>query len=340
MEGTAKIKSHSLKSVLFQWETMIFVIFIIINIININLSSNYLNFNNMMNNMVVFMDKALMVFTTMMVLLLGEIDISIASIMCLSGCLTGVAFEAGLPIVPAMLVGLLVGAACGFFNGILLVVFPDLNSTIVTLGNQILFRGIAYMILEDKPITSISSKMSFLAWSKAAGIPLILIVFLVETLVFAFVIHRTKFGRSLYAIGSNAKASRFSGIKTNRIKVLVFTLSGLCAGFAGLFLISKLGSARASIAKGYEMEVIAMAILGGVSTAGGKGKVLGAVLGVFSIGFLRYGLGIVNVSSQILMIIIGALLVVAVAIPNLKEVISESASGGWIRLRVIHNKQK
>ena len=336
MEGTAKIKSHSLKSVLFQWETMIFVIFIIINIININLSSNYLNFNNMMNNMVVFMDKALMVFTTMMVLLLGEIDISIASIMCLSGCCTGVAFEAGLPIVPAMMAG----AACGFFNGILLVAFPDLNSTIVTLGNQILFRGIAYMILEDKPITSISSKMSFLAWSKAAGIPLILIVFLVETLVFAFVIHRTKFGRSLYAIGSNAKASRFSGIKTNRIKVLVFTLSGLCAGFAGLFLISKLGSARASIAKGYEMEVIAMAILGGVSTAGGKGKVLGAVLGVFSIGFLRYGLGIVNVSSQILMIIIGALLVVAVAIPNLKEVISESASGGWIRLRVIHNKQK
>ena len=121
---------------------MIFVIFIIINIININLSSNYLNFNNMMNNMVVFMDKALMVFTTMMVLLLGEIDISIASIMCLSGCCTGVAFEAGLPIVPAMMVGLLVGAACGFFNGILLVAFPDLNSTIVTLGNQILFRGL------------------------------------------------------------------------------------------------------------------------------------------------------------------------------------------------------
>ena len=231
MEGTAKTRSHSLKSVLFQWETMIFVIFIIINIININLSSNYLNFNNMMNNMVVFMDKALMVFTTMMVLLLGEIDISIASIMCLSGCCTGVAFEAGLPIVPAMMVGLLVGAACGFFNGILLVAFPDLNSTIVTLGNQILFRGIAYMILEDKPITSISSKMSFLAWSKVAGIPLILIVFFVETLIFAFVIHRTKFGRSLYAIGSNAKASRFSGIKTNQSKVLVFTISGLCRAF-------------------------------------------------------------------------------------------------------------
>ena len=140
MEGTAKTRSHSLKSVLFQWETMIFVIFIIINIININLSSNYLNFNNMMNNMVVFMDKALMVFTTMMVLLLGEIDISIASIMCLSGCCAGVAFEAGLPIVPAMVVGVLVGAACGFFNGILLVAFPDLNSTIVTLGNQILFH--------------------------------------------------------------------------------------------------------------------------------------------------------------------------------------------------------
>lgn len=316
--------SFSVKSIFHQWEFMVFIIFVGINIMNMNLSENYMNFSNIMNNMVNFMDKALMVFATMMVLLLGEIDISIASIMCLSGCSTAMAFEAGAPISIAIIIGLIVGTTCGFFNGLLLVAFPELNSTIVTLGNMILFRGIAYMLLEDNAITSISKVMTFLAWGKIGQVPLILFVFVIELMVFTYLIHRTKFGRCLYAIGSNTTASYFSGIKTARVKLLVFTISGFCAGFAGMFLISKLGSARASIAKGYEMEVIAMAILGGVSTSGGKGRVLGAVIGVFSIGFLRYGLGIVNVSSQILMIIIGSLLIIAVAISNLKQILAES----------------
>jgi len=315
----------SWKRFFMQWEWMLFGIFLLINLMNALISPNYLRFDNIMNTMIIFLDKALMVYGIMMVLLLGEIDISVASIVTLSGVCAAISYEAGMSIAAAVLVALTVGAACGAFNGLLLVKFRELNSTIVTLGNMIFFRGVAYMILEDGSLNGYAKGLSFLAWDYVGGIPIILITFLAMTLVFAFLIHRSKFGRRMYAMGSNTTASYFSGVQTSRIKLIVFTLSGLCAAISGLFLVAKLGSVRASIAKGYEMEVIAMAILGGVSTSGGKGRVIGVALGVFTIGLLRYGLGLINVSSQILMIIIGGLLIIAVAIPNLKQVVADSA---------------
>ena len=126
-------------------------------------------------------------------------------------------------------------------------------------------------------------------------------------------------------MGTNKTAAYFSGIHTGRIKLVVFALSGLCAAFAGLFLSAKLGSVRASIAQGYEMEVIAMAILGGASPSGGKGNVGGVVLGMFTIGLIRYGAGLVNVSSDTLKIIIGGLLIVVCAAPNLKQVLADAS---------------
>ncbi len=312
-----------IKSLFSRWESILVLIFIIVNIININLSSYYLNFDNLMNSMINFMDKGLMVYGIMMVLIIGEIDISIASTITLSACIAGWACEKGIPLAGCIALALLVGVACGAFNGLLLVKFPELNSTIVTLGAQILFRGLAYMLLEDLSLKAYAKQLSALAWNKVLGIPLILVVFIALTLIFSFVIHRTKFGRHLFAIGANKTAAYFSGIHVDRIKLLVFTISGLCAAFAGLFLSAKLASVRASIAQGYEMEVIAMAILGGASPSGGKGKVGGAVLGVFTIGLIRYGMGLVNVSSDTLKIIIGALLVVVCAIPNLKQVFAD-----------------
>ena len=180
------------------------------------------------------------------------------------------------------------------------------------------------MLLEDDSLKGYAKELSFFAWNRVMGIPISLIIFLIETLVFVYVIHQSRFGRKLYAMGTNITASYFSGVKTNSIKFWVYVISGLLAALAGLFLVGKLGSVRANIARGYEMEVIAMAVLGGVSTAGGKGRVIGVVLGVFTIGLLRYGLGLVNISSQVLMIIIGVLLIVSVAIPNVKDVITDS----------------
>lgn len=317
-------KKLTLKSFFMQWEWMLVAVLVIINLVNMNLSPSYLDFDNLMNAMMVFLDKAIMAFPMMMVLLLGEIDISVASIAALSGVFMGLANNMGLPFPIIVLAGLAVGALCGFFNGILCTRFPELSSTIVTLGNLIFLRGLAYMILENKAFSGFPAQMKFFAWGDIGGIPFILIFFILEALVFAFLIHRTKFGRKLFAMGNSEAASRFSGIKTNKIKVIVFTVSGLSAAAASLFLTSKLGSVRASMATGYEMEVIAMVVLGGVSSSGGRGRVSGVALAVFTIGLLRFGLGLANISSQVIMIILGALLIVAVAIPNMKQVVSES----------------
>ena len=315
---------RGLKWLLSQWETLLVAIFIIVNIININLSPYYLKYTNIMNSMINYMDKGLMVFGIMMVLILGEIDISIASIITLSGCVAGWAAELGVPIAACIAIALVVGTLCGAFNGALLVWFPELNSTIVTLGTQILYRGLAYMLLEDQSISTYARALSDLAWDQFLTIPLILWTFIVMAVLFYFIIHRTTFGRRLYAIGSNSTASYFSGIRTSRIKILVFSISGLCASIAGLFLAAKLASVRASIAQGYEMEVIAMAILGGASPSGGKGRVGGVVVGVFTIGLIRYGTGLVNLSAEMLKIIIGLLLIVVCAAPNVKQVLADA----------------
>ena len=207
-----------------QWETLLVLIFLLVNIININLSPYYLNYTNLMNSMINFMDKGLMVFGIMMVLILGEIDISIASIITLSACTAGWAGELGVPLAGCVLVALLVGALCGAFNGVLLAAFPELNSTIVTLGTQILYRGLAYMLLEDESLKTYAKQLSDLAWERIFGLPVILVAFIILSVIFMFVIHRMAFGRRLYALGSNYTASYFSGIRTSRIKIMVFTI--------------------------------------------------------------------------------------------------------------------
>ena len=179
------------------------------------------------------------------------------------------------------------------------------------------------MLLGDESLKTYAKQLSGLAWNKIVGIPIILVAFIVLTIIFFYVIHRTCFGRRLYAIGTNKTASYFSGIYTDRIKLAVFTINGICAAFAGMFLAAKLASVRASIATGFEMEVIAMAILGGASPSGGKGRVGGVVLGVFTIGLIRYGTGLINVSAETLKIIIGLLLIIVCAVPNLKQVLAD-----------------
>jgi len=190
---------------------------------------------------------------------------------------------------------------------------------IVTLSTMIIYRGIAYIILEDRAAGKFPAWYTFLGWGYVAGIPFSLIVFAGLAVIFGLVLHKTTFGRRVYAIGNNAVASRYSGIEVDKIKLIIFTVTGTMSAVAALFLSSRMGSVRPNVATGYEMEVIAAVVLGGVSSQGGKGRMIGAVLALFVIGFLRYGLGLINISSQVLLIIIGLLLVFAVLIPNVRS---------------------
>jgi len=223
-----------------------------------------------------------------------------------------------LPMPLAVILCLLVGTLCGLFNGLIIVKFKELSAVIVTLATMIIYRGIAYILLEDQAAGHFPSWFKVLSWGYVGGIPVILIAFVVMALIFGWLLHKTAFGRRVYAIGNNVTAARFSGIRVDRIKVLIFTSAGLMAAVTALFLTSRMGSTRPNVASGYELEVITMVVLGGVSTSGGKGRMIGAVLAVFLIGYLRNGLGLINVPAQILLIIIGLLLVVAVMVPNLQ----------------------
>lgn len=311
-------KEYNLKSFFFQWEWMLVLIFIIINIINTYLTPYYLDPKQLLDATMTFLDKAFIVFPMVFVLILADIDISVASTVALSAVVMAVTYNMGVPMVLAMILCLAVGAICGFFNGLLIVKFKELSAVIVTLATMIIYRGIAYIILEDQASGKFPDWYNFLGWGYVGAVPFILIVFAVFAVIFGLLLHKTTFGRRVYAMGNNITASRFSGVQVDKIKVIVFTLTGFMAAVTALFLTSRMGSTRPNVATGYELDVIAMAVLGGVSSSGGKGKMPGAIISVFLIGFLRYGLGLKNVPAQALLIIIGLLLIFAVMIPNLK----------------------
>ncbi|WP_426449700.1 ABC transporter permease [Paenibacillus sp. S-38] len=311
-------REFSLKSFFLQWEWLLVVILIAVNIINANLSPYYLNYESLRDATMSFLDKAFIVLPMVLVMILGDIDISVASTVALTSVIMADLYHLGLPMELSILVGLIVGGLCGFINGLLIVKFKELSAVIVTLSTMIIYRGIAYIILEDQAKGNFPEWFSFFGWEYVGGVPFILVVFAVFAAAFSLLLHKTTFGRRVYAIGNNSTASRFSGVQVDKIKVIVFTLTGVMAAVTAVFLMSRMGSTRPNVATGYELDVIAMVVLGGISTAGGKGRMVGAILAVFLIGLLSYGLGLVNVPAQMLLVIIGLLLIFAVMVPKLK----------------------
>lgn len=303
------------KKFFLQWEWLLVAILIGIMIMDASLSP-YFSGVNILNATMNFMDKAFMVLAMVFILLIGQIDISVGSTAALCSVLMAVSFNAGLPMPAAMILCLAIGLGCGFLNGILLAKFRELPAMIVTLSTMTIYRGIAYIILEDQASGGFPSWFTYLSWGYIGVVPFSLIMFAILCVVFGLIMHKTAFGRQLYAIGQNEVTSRYSGIPVGRNIMIVFTLMGLMSAVCALFLTSRMASTRPNVANGYELDVIAMCVLGGVSTDGGRGNMIGPILAVFIIGFLRYGLGLVNISAQVMLIIIGLLLIASVLANN------------------------
>ena len=314
----AHTKTFSLKRFALQWEWLLALLIAAVFIMNTSLSDYFLDYGNLRDATMGFLDKAFIVLPMVFIIMMGDIDISVASTVALSSVIMADLYNHGMPMFLAMIVCLAVGTLCGWINGMLIVKFKELSAVIVTLSTMIIYRGIAYILLEDQASGKFPSWFKFLGWGYVGTVPFILIAFAVLAILFGYLLHRTAFGRRVYAIGNNSTAARYSGVQVDRIRVIVFTLAGLMSAITALFLTSRMGSTRPNVATGYELEVIAMVVLGGVSTAGGKGRMIGAVLAVFMIGFLRYGLGLINVSAQLLLIILGLLLIFSVAVPQIK----------------------
>ncbi|WP_062078191.1 ABC transporter permease [Demequina globuliformis] len=253
-----------------------------------------------------------------MIIITGEIDLSVASVVGLSSVTFGTLYQAGLPIPLAMVAALAAGAVAGFINGFLVTVV-GLPSLAVTIGTLALFRGLAVGILGTTAVTGFPDSWTDLATSKIPGtpIPTIMVLFVVLAIIFALVLHATPFGRGVFAIGQSSEAARFSGVRVERTKLMLFVASGTIAALAGIYYTLRYGSARGDNATGLELSVIAAVLLGGVSIFGGRGALHGVIAGVFLIGILASALRLANVTSDVINIITGTLLVISVISPSL-----------------------
>ena len=252
-----------------------------------------------------------------LIIITGEIDLSVASIMGLSSVLLGVFHDSGMSIPAAAALALLAGLACGALNGFL-IAYVGLPSLAVTIGTLALFRGIAVGLLGTTAITEFTDSWADLATDTIgeSRIPLVMIPFVVLAVGFSVLLHFSTFGRGIYEIGLNDEAAHFTGVDVARTKFILFVLSGVVSAFAGIYFTLRYGSARGDNATGYELQVIAAVLLGGVSIFGGRGRMHGVLAGVVLIGVISSALRLESVTVNVTNIIVGLLLVASVILPS------------------------
>ena len=304
-----------LSSAIFSWEALLVVIAVAIFAVNSFASPYFLDPWSLSDLTFNFTEKGLIALAMALLIISGEIDLSVAAIVALASTMMGMAVQAGAGTPMLVAIGIAVGLGCGAFNG-LLVTRLGLPSIVVTIGTMSLFRGIAFIILGDQAYKGYPESFAFFGQGYVWWVfSFELALFLFAAMVYWFVLHRTSFGRRVFAIGNNPVACQFSGVRVDRIKFILFCLTGLMSGIASVLITSRLGSTRPSIAQGYELEAITMVVLGGVSILGGAGSILGVVLAAFIMGLVTFGLGLLNVPGIVMSIFIGLLLIIVIALP-------------------------
>ena len=307
----------SLTAFFMRWEVILVGLLMVVIAVNTAISPYFLDVYNLSDATFNFSEKAILALAMALLIIAREIDLSVAAIIAVCSLTMGLLAKAGYGPAPLMLAGLLVGAACGAINGALVTLF-SLPSIVVTIGTMSLFRGLAQVVLGDQALTKYPANFSALGQgyiSDRFPLPNSFVIFLGLALAFGFVLHRTIIGRRIFAIGHNPTAARFSGVKVNRIRFGLFVLIGVMAGLAAILLTGRIGSTRPNIAQGWELEIVTMVILGGVSISGGSGTILGVVLSVMVLGLTTFGLSLVNVPGIVISILIGILLIIAISAP-------------------------
>ena len=252
------------------------------------------------------------------VILTGGIDLSVGSIVAVSGVVAVIAAIAGVPAPVAVVIGMAVGGACGLVNGVL-TAYLALAPFIVTLGTMTFLRGLAYTITNGQPIVSSDLNFKDLGNGYLLGIPVPVIAMAAVFLVAWFVLERTRYGRHVYAVGGNAQAARLAGVQVNRIILSVYVVAGICAGLAGVIFAARVISAQPTAGTGYELDAIAAVVLGGTSLVGGRGRIIGTLIGAVILGVLTTGLILLNVQFFTQLLIKGVVIILAVAIDSLKQ---------------------
>ena len=302
---------------LLRWESMLAAVVVLEFVVFSNISPYFLSVDTLSDASFNFTERALVALPLALLIIAGEIDISVAAIIALASVAMGLGAAHGVGTLGLVSIGLGTGLIAGMINGAL-VTIGRVPSIVATIGTMTLFRGAAYAVLGDRVLKDYPE--SFAAFGQGYFVGPVsneLALFVVFALLFAIFLHRSRWGRAVYAIGANPVASRFSGVAVNRYRFALFALTGLFSGLAAVLLTSRLGSTRPSIAQGWELEIISIVILGGVSVWGGKGSILGVVLAALVFGLVTFGLGLMNIPGIVMSIFIGLLLILVVAVPAL-----------------------
>jgi rhamnose transport system permease protein len=306
-----------------RWEWMLVALVVVAVVINSRLSPYFLNAQNLSRTSADFMELGLMMLPMVFIIITGNIDLSVASNLGMCASFMAVLWNLHVNIWIAAFVALALGTLGGLLNGFL-VARVKLPALVATLGTYAFYRGVAYVLLGDQAGRGYPSAFTYLGQGKLPGtlVPFSVCLFVVLAVIFGLVLHRTTFGRYLFAIGNNESASIYAGVPVARIKLIIFTLSGFMSALAGLVLAARFGSTRPDIGTGLELAVITAAVLGGVDILGGIGTMPGAVLSLVLIGLMRFGMGLKNVQDQVQSIAIGSLLIVSILLASAARTIS------------------
>jgi len=248
----------------------------------------------------------------------GGIDLSVGSILAMGGLIGSMAMEKGVPIVPAIFIGIFTGLVCGFLNG-LMTTRLRINPFIVTLGTLGIYRGVALMISNGLPVHSLPPAFSYLGEGTIYGIPFVWFLLVVCAVAVHILLEHTKHGRFVFAIGSNPEAALYAGIPTSFHTVTVYTIGGALTGLAGMIEASRLMTGQPTAGQGYELQAIAAVVIGGGSLRGGEGTVIGTLVGAFIMGLLANGSDLLGISPYLQQAIIGAVIILAVAVDELRK---------------------
>jgi rhamnose transport system permease protein len=301
------------------WEGLLIIILAAVLAFNASLVPEFLTVQNQVNLFVLSGEKIIVALIMTFIIINAEIDLSVASVMGLAACVFGALVSRGWDASLAIAICLIVGAAAGAFNSFW-ITYVGIPSLVATLAMLIGFRGFARVLLEDKGINGFPDWFNGLARDPFLGpLPFTLVVFLILLAVLSYVLHWTSFGRKVFVIGNNAEVARYSGVNVAQVRSLLFILSGVISAMAGLFYASRLASVRGDAALGFELDIITIVLLGGVSIFGGKGSMLGVVLSILIVLNLRNGMSLMNIDGHRQTAVIGILLIASVLVPYLIE---------------------
>jgi len=316
VRATSLPVADRLRALAFRHEALLFLILVVSLAVLAGQSDRFLTTANVLNQGRLMGEVALVALPMTYVIITGGIDLSVGSVMGLSAIVLGVSWKnVGLPLELSIVVAILTGAACGFFNGwfITRVKVPPLIMTLATLA---LFRGLAEGISQARSVRGYPEWFFTLGQGEVFGIPTQLWILGVAIVASWLVLARTTFGRSLYAIGHNETAARFSGIPVARYKLAIYTYSGTMAGLAGAIFVSRVSTTRSDMGTGLELDVIAAVVLGGTCIFGGIGTITGTVIGFVLIQLLKNGLAITGVKGDATIVVIGTVLIASILLTN------------------------